>query len=547
MKAQPSSLRLLFLAGTALLVLTEKDVLSATGTSLKFKPVSDETWRAIAGKTNVEKYTVVPGDTLSSISQKLFGDAKSWPKLWALNHPTIANPNWIKPGATILFSSGTGNSLPSLELTQAPVQSDKIKTSSAAAEDEPKAKRRSDEWKRLNRQDWETVSVALPAEVDAQGFDRRNKVRFRNTNGFELPALAATQEIEPLGKIIGSRSEGAYLTVEDIVYIQSDGNLNIGETYALTNEPTVLKSDSSDREGYSYLMAGKVKILSVKDGLFVGKILTNRELVSRGTFLMKMPPRANMVDPVGAGAAVEGRLMLDMSNSTTTTAQHKQVFIDRGSQDGVSVGNVFRVYQHHDPSNERKITESDFIVTADILVVQVTEQFSSGIVIRSLIPVQQDSRVVLLTDVSDLRSRNRGRKSSVSDVEEGVQLKTAPKKEIDELDLLDSGGDLGKDEERELKQLENWKGNAAPGTPKPISDPAPQTQPAEPAPPPPPPPASGDEISADDLKALEGGDAAPPADAPAPEVQPVSDEQPAPSEAPPPADASELDALDSTF
>src|SRR4051794_1212948 len=50
------------------------------------KPILDEDWKNIAGPRIVEKYSIVQGDTLFDISKRLFGDAKYWPKIWAINN-----------------------------------------------------------------------------------------------------------------------------------------------------------------------------------------------------------------------------------------------------------------------------------------------------------------------------------------------------------------------------------------------------------------------------------------------------------------------------
>lgn len=44
-------------------------------------------------------YTVKPGDTLSAIAEKFYGDAKRWPEIYEANKDVIGdNPNLIKPG-----------------------------------------------------------------------------------------------------------------------------------------------------------------------------------------------------------------------------------------------------------------------------------------------------------------------------------------------------------------------------------------------------------------------------------------------------------------
>jgi nucleoid-associated protein YgaU len=47
----------------------------------------------------VKTYTVLPGDTLSKIAQKSYGNASLWQKIYQANKVVIGpNPNMIKPG-----------------------------------------------------------------------------------------------------------------------------------------------------------------------------------------------------------------------------------------------------------------------------------------------------------------------------------------------------------------------------------------------------------------------------------------------------------------
>lgn len=463
--------------------------------SKRLKPIPDSEWTTIAGAKTSEKYEVVIGDTLWDISKRLFGDARYWPKIWALNNENITNPHVLRPGKEIAFMPGTGSTLPAVEVEPPPPP-------------KPEPPKKSQEWKDLPRQRWEQVPIALPPEVDKHGFDRGSVIRFAKGTTLDLEALAASERVTYLGQITGSRSEANYLTLGDTVYIRADEEIQVGESYAITSEPEVLKARSSDRVGYSYLVRGKVKIIGVKDSLFIGTILTNKHFISRGMSIMVMPAPIPDLTPIPGPRPLEGTLMLDKNLATYVVAQHKQVFVDRGSDDGVQQGMVFRAYQHYDPSNERKITDSDFIIDADILMMQVSERFSTGLIINSLSMVTENSFVVLLTDISDLLSTRGFRERSTEEKQRDDEL--------DDLDKLDTGGGLGKDEERELMQLEKWKENP-PGTqdaaPPPAEEatPPPSPEGASELPPPPateelpPPPSGGDE-----LPPLPGGDELPP-------------------------------------
>ena len=297
------------------------------------KPIPDESWKTIAGTRISEKYEIVKGDTLYDISKRLFGDARYWPKIWALNNGAITNPHWIKPGNFVAFLPGTGSSLPAIAINGIAVTAEngaEVGTTSDAA---PSARIRSMDWKYLPPQSWENINIELPPDVDPLGFDLHAKNRIIAKTGFDLAAVAATDRIPLLGEITGANSDGQYLTIGDTIYITGEDNLQVGTTYAVTTEPATLQSASSDRSGYAYQILGRIKITGVRDNLFTGVVLTNLDYMPRKTRLITLPGRIKGVKPIPGQSPVEGVLLLDPDISTTRTAQHKLVFVDRGSED----------------------------------------------------------------------------------------------------------------------------------------------------------------------------------------------------------------------
>jgi nucleoid-associated protein YgaU len=420
------------------------------------KPVSDDDWKLIAGEKTGQDYQVVRGDTLWDVSKRLFGDPKYWPKVWALNNGRITNPHLITPGQSVTFLPGTGTSLPALgsggdngiPQPNGPLQV-ADNSGKPAAPQGPQG--RSDEWKLLPRQDWEQVQLELPPEVDPNGFDTHAKIIHHKSQGVTLESFPASQKIPYLGEIRASRHDGKYLTLGDTVFIEPKDGMQVGETYTITGDPYLLKSRKSDRAGYSYPVLGEVKVIAVREGLFVGTITTGKAFVQRGGLVIPRVPRVPPLEPIAGPRPIEGVLIMDRNFSTYTTSQYKLVYVDRGADDGVKPGMVFRAYQHRDPSNDSNLTGADFIIDGDFMVLQTSETFSVALAIRTLVPVYENETVVLLTDVSDLLKKG------------GLQERDLEQKklddELDNLDKLDSSGGLGPNEERELKQLEQWKGN----------------------------------------------------------------------------------------
>jgi LysM repeat protein len=72
-------------------------------------------------------YTVRPGDTLSSIAQRFYGNPANWRGLYQANRSVIRNPNVIQPGEVL----NVPYQLPASSTTSAPAGSTVLTTSAA--------------------------------------------------------------------------------------------------------------------------------------------------------------------------------------------------------------------------------------------------------------------------------------------------------------------------------------------------------------------------------------------------------------------------------
>jgi hypothetical protein len=450
-------------------------------------------------------YTVAKGDTLSSISLRLFGDANYWPKLWALNGRKITNPHRIRPSTVLAFSPGSTTLMPSVTVT------DRIRSTSAA----PRKKKRSEEWRELPLQPWEQIEISLPENVDSLGFDLKTRYVFPRTKGIEIPWIAASDTIDSIGTIFASRGENKFLTMGDIVYIREESEgLEEGKVLAITTTPAVLKASFFSRKGYGYPVLGTVKIIGKKEGVWVGQIDEARASIERGScFLVDNPPRALVGPPVAAPEAVEGNFILERGSDIMFSAQHKIAFVDRGTNDGITEGMVLRAYQHRDPFNDRKITSADVVVSGDVQIIQASERFSLALVIRTVHePIEHGTQLVALTDVTDLQKQKI---NLASDVDSGeAQEEAAPPKEGEsplpevegttpaapvegnELDSLEQDQSLTDEEKANLEQLEKHEGKLQEDSGEGEPSPQPTTTP---------PPDVGTEAPSDDSSGPESG------------------------------------------
>ncbi|MBS1961029.1 MAG: LysM peptidoglycan-binding domain-containing protein [Bdellovibrionales bacterium] len=393
---------------------------------------SDDDWMKIAGERATEKYEVARGDTLWDISERLFGDAKVWPKIWEINNTTILNPHMIEPRMALLFSSGSGTSLPSLAVTNTgagPVGDDAISAAAKAGgmtntgtttvknhytlskDDRPgpvwdeKTPYPSKEWQKLPRQSWENVEINLPGNIDKDGFDTHNRIYLRKpATGLEVPHFVSCSPIKPLAKIVGSRLITSYVTRGAEITITADAPLEVNTSYTLLDaNPSNI--EAGDRKALSYDILGRVKILGVQSGTYVGEIQNSRETIPRGALLVPEIKRIERPAPVAGASKVTGTILSDRRTGAFMSGQYKWVYINRGTRDGVQPGMLFRIFQNQDPKTGLALTKGDVFVSGDAQVFQGCEDFSIGLFIWSRGEVPEMYEGQLLTDLADEKVR----------------------------------------------------------------------------------------------------------------------------------------------
>ncbi len=411
--------------------------------SRALKPISDESWKSLSSSQESQSYEVGKGDTLFGISKRLFGEGKYWPKIWALNNGIITNPHLIRPGNLIAFMPGTGISLPSLGL----------KSSLTIAKNAPNGKRgvRSNEWMNLPRQRWENVPLRLPPTVDPNGFDASSVLKFGASKSFMLKAFVSTDKKDPIGTISSARKPSKSLTIGDVILIAPKQDLSVGETYTIVREPEKISTGIFGKSAYSYIILGTTRVFAVRDKYFIGVIETAQGVIERENSIIPLVPKTELPTPKPGMEAIKGEIVFNKELSLHAAAQHSTVFINRGQEEGIERGMVFRTYLYEDPTTKSNITKQDFINYADFLIIQVDKNFSTALCTKSLSTVKEGDSAVLLTSLDDFNSNF------------GIHLKSSEDLQVEEkqneLDGLDDGKELTPEEEKELKQLEEWKEN----------------------------------------------------------------------------------------
>jgi hypothetical protein len=264
------------------------------------------------------QHTVEKGDTLWDLSQRYLGSPWYWPKVWSYN-PDIANPHWIYPGNIVRFFQG-GEDVP----TQ--------------------------------------VEVGQPeaADVEEGAMVEEDKVQVSGQIGFRpksavsvaLPGFVTSNEVEGSGSIFGSFAESTILTFPEHVYVTFKKAPKLGETYIVFRPgPELFHPVTNDSVGFLTRILGEVRVTRIeKNNVAVVAISKQYDEIQRGDLIG--PSSEPVVRQVAARPADKdvknGTVIAGSTPYRVVSAEHDTMIIDRGSEHGVKLGNVFTIWRQHD-------------------------------------------------------------------------------------------------------------------------------------------------------------------------------------------------------
>jgi hypothetical protein len=241
-------------------------------------------------------HVVQTGDTLSKISQQVYGQPWQWPTLWAQN-PQIQNPHWIYPGDQILLS---GPSAPS------------------------------------NPGSARTLGAGAPAL--RQTLVPKDSVFLRQLGYIDDPAKGIA------GEIIGGIEPVQLMAEGQNAYIafKPDQDLRVGQVLTIfraVREPPKVEG-ARIPPGKLVALQGSVRLDYVNRDKHIarGEIIESLDTIERGAKVGFVEDQHRVVPPKKIDRDVTARVLTSMYPHVIM-GQNQVVFIDRGSVDGLTEGN----------------------------------------------------------------------------------------------------------------------------------------------------------------------------------------------------------------
>lgn len=301
-------------------------------------------------------YIVREGDTLWDITEHFYQNPYLWPTVWGYN-PHISNPHWIYPGDPIYLASIAGDYLA------------------------------------------DVAPVPQPAQVKPPAMEIPQVSTLFISRRMADTALLAVGETADAGRVLAARDNKQMLAQGDEVFLQLSDNADASYTgpYQVMRALREIRHPETGKSfGTLYGILGYAKVVGAsQDGVARGMIVTSQDAIEAGDLLRKGFPPPKEVYSNPSKRELDGRVVAGL-RTDDLLSEYDVVFIDRGIEDGVQVGDTFWVLeparQVKDPSGIGTVTLPDTRM-AVIVVIHTEQQASTALVTNSQEVFSAGSRV----------------------------------------------------------------------------------------------------------------------------------------------------------
>ena len=297
-------------------------------------------------RTTPEIYTVRRGDTLWDLCSWFFNNPWYWPRVWSYND-RITNPNWIYPGD--------------------PLRLRRPGEASASGQPGPRPS-----------------GPVVPETV------------FLRDDGF-----VEREQYRKSGVIVGSPDERTLLSNWDEVYVEFDepNQVAVGGEYAVFRQVrSVQRGEDGEEAGSIVEILGTVKVRSYDRDRNVARAVITETMqpIERGHRVSRIERTFTVTPPVRNDRDVVATVLASLA-PIENFADQQIVYLDKGGQDGLRLGNRFFVVRRGD-QYQRSRDEDDlrpglpYEVIAELRVVGLRRHSATTLVIRSTYEIRSGDR-----------------------------------------------------------------------------------------------------------------------------------------------------------
>lgn len=335
-------------------------------------------------------YIVKRGDTLWNIALRFNANPWIWPKLWEQNK-YIANPHLIYPGEPIALLPTSVAPITGIAAAQAlTTVAEQIPSKMPQVEGAQVSPPAIEEQAYEAEQPEEEAVSAAPAVVP-YGMQYVSAP----ANTYIYPSMGSAgfvtpHELEAAGEIVGSAASGRTIFAEhDTVFVNLGANSGVkeGDQFNIYKKETKVYDPETDKFlGYRIKILGRLKITRVEPDVSTATITHSYEEIRIKDKLVPYEPSVNTIDLNLASTPINGYIICG-KHDLTIYGENDIVYVDRGSNEGVQVGNTFVIYKDRkpveDPVTHRMLNLPKEIL-GKLLIIKVQADTATAIITKSV-------------------------------------------------------------------------------------------------------------------------------------------------------------------
>ena len=317
-------------------------------------------WDPPTPPEGAQVHVIQPGDTLWDLAGKFYQDPYLWPQLWE-NNRYILDAHWIYPGDPLVLGpavapvdqlAGTGDGsgapgeTPGEEPFVEPIEGVQTSVEAAGA----------------------PVPLGFENEIYCSGYiDELEKPFPYRIIGSEFETLGpdldrTTNDVNIMGSYGRVNTARYNLTVGDIIYLDGgrQAGLEPGRIFTVVSpQQEVVHPKTRQLFGRYYHYTGRVRVLSVQEDTAIAEIIQACDPVLVGAVLQPFEPepvplgRTTAMRPINYPTPAEQLqdkpVILFSQDELVSLFEDHLVFIDRGSEDDVTPGDIYTIYRLNRP------------------------------------------------------------------------------------------------------------------------------------------------------------------------------------------------------
>ena len=333
-------------------------------------------WGVAPDGTRGRLHVVQKGDTLWDITETYLGTPWIWPSIWKENE--IQNPHVINPGDLIWITERGMRKLTPEEAAQIqPLPDDEAPASDAPPEP------------RLESAETSGDSHDPFASLDTGGADIERTIHYPGLHRF---SFISPQELAGAGAILGSHDDNYWTSQEKRTIVSlGEGQVHVGDRYTIfRTRRRVRHPETGEELGFFVQNLGTAEVTEVHPESSFVRIMTAYGEIEPGDRMMPFEEDAEKFRVSPTELAYDG-LIVAKQPYRLYAGENDVVVIDRGSFDGVTIGNELEIFRAGkevlDPVSGAKVLVPDDIV-GKMFVLKVGPRTSLALVRMSKRDIQ---------------------------------------------------------------------------------------------------------------------------------------------------------------